>query len=113
MLWFLGRSPRTRPTRRRLLLFAAACCRRVAHVEPARWMDDAVAAAEALADGAADPGAVQAALKAAEDEHAWSGGIITPGEEAVFALVLHPPNPGKRFTVRDATRVAASAALAA
>jgi hypothetical protein len=113
MLAYLSRTRRSRPTPRKLLLFAAACCRRITHLNPGDWSAGAVAAAEALADGAADPLAVAAAVAAVEGAFTWAGGIITPAEEAVFAILLYPRDPGERFAVPDARQVSAAAAAGA
>jgi hypothetical protein len=113
LLTYLSRSRRCRPTRRQLYLFTAACCSRVAHLNDGEWTGKAVATAEAWADGAADVSAVAAVRAEVEDAFAWTGGIITPAEEAVFALVLYSRRPGGRFTIRDASAVCDAAARAA
>jgi hypothetical protein len=110
VLAYLRRSRRCRPTRRQLHLFAAACCSRVAHLNDGEWAGKAITTAEAWADGVADESVVAAVRAEVEDAFAWTGGIITPAEEAVFALVLYPRRPGERFSIRGATAVCDAAA---
>jgi hypothetical protein len=109
---YLRSSKRARPTSRQLLLFAAACCRRLEHLFEWDWERPTLEVLERMLEGAATADELKAVQESCADIHIWGGGNLTPTERVFLLIGTAFRDQGKTFGILQANAVADQTATA-